>query len=304
MKSVFFDGFYNISSDDLDDMLEVPLVGDEAIITFDNCIDFPGVVINGTVDVVFNTVDGIPPTNFELGIDMFFDIDASGGGEKATIDGDISAVLSNGDGFNYIALFGSELIINNGQASEESLSDYLFWEKEEIDSGAWQAFIGGTYSSASTGSWDVETTTDFIGIGDAPPDEGVLDMSGAAGSWIILDADNGNPETFELRHDVEEPIGEEDPGSPQTVLWSNFLSPIPGSAPIISDITPSSGNPGAMVTIHGSNFGSTQGSSAVRFHNGVIATNVQSWSSTSIEVEVPEGFFNRACYGNDNKWFK
>lgn len=58
-------------------------------------------------------------------------------------------------------------------------------------------------------------------------------------------------------------------------------------APSISSLTPTSGAVGASVTIAGSNFGATQGSSTVKF-NGTTAT-ATSWSASSIVAVVPSG---------------
>jgi RHS repeat-associated protein len=58
-------------------------------------------------------------------------------------------------------------------------------------------------------------------------------------------------------------------------------------APSISSLSVTSGAVGAAVTISGSNFGSTQGTSTVKF-NGTTAT-VSSWTATAIGVTVPSG---------------
>ena len=55
--------------------------------------------------------------------------------------------------------------------------------------------------------------------------------------------------------------------------------------PTITSVSPSSGIPGQSITIAGSNFGITQGSSTVTF-NGVAAAAI-SWSATSIIATVP-----------------
>ena len=57
--------------------------------------------------------------------------------------------------------------------------------------------------------------------------------------------------------------------------------------PTISSITPGSGTIGAAVTIAGTNFGATQGTSTVTF--GPAAATVTGWSDTSITVTVPKG---------------
>jgi len=62
--------------------------------------------------------------------------------------------------------------------------------------------------------------------------------------------------------------------------------------PTISSLSPNSGAPGTLVTIAGSNFGSSQGTGTVSF-NGQLAT-ISNWSSTSISAVVP----NFAASGN------
>lgn len=59
------------------------------------------------------------------------------------------------------------------------------------------------------------------------------------------------------------------------------------AAPSITSLSPTSGGVGATVTITGSNFGSTRGSSTVKF-NGTAGTP-STWSATSIKLPVPAG---------------
>jgi len=58
--------------------------------------------------------------------------------------------------------------------------------------------------------------------------------------------------------------------------------------PSITSLSPSSGAVGTLVTITGTNFGSTEGSSTLTF-NGTVATTILSWSPTSIVAIVPAG---------------
>jgi hypothetical protein len=58
-------------------------------------------------------------------------------------------------------------------------------------------------------------------------------------------------------------------------------------APVISSLTPPSGQIGASIVIAGSNFGATQGGSTVTF-NGIAGTP-SAWSAGSITVPVPVG---------------
>jgi len=60
------------------------------------------------------------------------------------------------------------------------------------------------------------------------------------------------------------------------------------AAPSITSINPTSGTFNTLVTISGASFGSSQGLSTVTF-NGLGATTVTSWSSTTIIAAVPSG---------------
>src|SRR6185295_10995790 len=66
-----------------------------------------------------------------------------------------------------------------------------------------------------------------------------------------------------------------------------FTVPVPAAAPSISGVTPGSGVVGSQVTITGSNFGASQGTSTVKF--GTVAATPTTWSATSIVAKVPVG---------------
>ncbi|HVO64555.1 MAG TPA: IPT/TIG domain-containing protein [Terriglobales bacterium] len=68
---------------------------------------------------------------------------------------------------------------------------------------------------------------------------------------------------------------------------SNGVSFTVVPAASITSVTPSSGAPGTPVTISGTNFGASQGTSTVTF-NGTTSTPT-SWSATNIAVAVPGG---------------
>ena len=59
------------------------------------------------------------------------------------------------------------------------------------------------------------------------------------------------------------------------------------TSPTITSLTPNSGGIGTSITITGTNFGSTQGTSTVTF-NGTAATSTF-WSGTGIDVPIPTG---------------
>jgi Carboxypeptidase regulatory-like domain/IPT/TIG domain len=69
-------------------------------------------------------------------------------------------------------------------------------------------------------------------------------------------------------------------GTPYAYVWTVI-------PPAIANLSPTSGPVGTSVTITGTNFGASQGTSTVTF-NGVTATP-SSWSATSISAPVPSG---------------
>src|SRR5262249_14447041 len=80
-------------------------------------------------------------------------------------------------------------------------------------------------------------------------------------------------------------------GGNSSDLLGQLITTFKGSgalpSPSITSLSPTSGAVGTSVTITGTNFGSSQGTSTVTF-NGTTATPT-SWSSTSIAVPVPSG---------------
>lgn len=66
----------------------------------------------------------------------------------------------------------------------------------------------------------------------------------------------------------------------------NPLSNVPSGLSL--GLQPTSGAPGTLVTINGTNFGSAQGTSTVTF-NGVSAGAASQWSNTQIKIAAPNG---------------
>jgi hypothetical protein len=69
------------------------------------------------------------------------------------------------------------------------------------------------------------------------------------------------------------------------------------SVPVISAISPTSGVVGSAVTITGSNFGATQGTSTVQF--GMTVATATAWSDTSITATVPAGLIPGPYYNGN-----
>jgi hypothetical protein len=74
-------------------------------------------------------------------------------------------------------------------------------------------------------------------------------------------------------------------GGKSSMHIAEWMSSAP---PAVTQISPTSGPVGTDVTITGTNFGATQGTSTLKF-NGVAATTFTSWSTTQIKCKVPTG---------------
>jgi hypothetical protein len=136
----------------------------------------------------------------------------------------------------------------------------------------------------------------------APGITGVSPTSGAVGTSVTI-----NGSTFGATQGSSTVTFNGAAATPTSWSSSSIVAPVPGAAtsgnlvvtvggvasngvvftvpPTISSITPPSGTVGVSVTIAGTGFGVTQGSSTVTF-NGTAATPA-SWSSTTITVPVP-----------------
>jgi hypothetical protein len=70
-------------------------------------------------------------------------------------------------------------------------------------------------------------------------------------------------------------------------LASNALPYTVIAPPVMTSVSPSSGPVGTVVTINGTNFGATQGTSTITFKGTTAAPT--SWSATRIVVSIPAG---------------
>jgi hypothetical protein len=67
-----------------------------------------------------------------------------------------------------------------------------------------------------------------------------------------------------------------------------------GTPPIISSLSPQYGPPGTVVTVTGTNFGATMGTSTIKF--GTFTATPTTWSATQIVAPVPSGMPNGKVY--------
>lgn len=106
------------------------------------------------------------------------------------------------------------------------------------------------------------------------------------GDYSSLTVDPTDDCTFWFTQEYEKSTG----GFNWSTAIGSFSFPgcTANGAPTIASLTPASGLVGAPITITGTNFGATQGTSTVSF-NGTAAPSITSWSATSIVAVVPTG---------------
>jgi regulation of enolase protein 1 (concanavalin A-like superfamily) len=156
--------------------------------------------------------------------------------------------------------------------------------------------------------YSAEVSADFTSPTAAPSIVNLSPTSGSVGTAVTINGANfgASQGTSSIKFNGTA-------AAPSSWTASSIVAPVPGGAtsgsvvvtvnnvasnavgftvtsaqgPAISSLSPTSGAIGASVTITGSNFGATRGTSTVRF-NGTAATPT-SWSANSIVVPVPTG---------------
>jgi RHS repeat-associated protein len=120
----------------------------------------------------------------------------------------------------------------------------------------------------------VRTGNDFTGY-----------TSADGNNWTIF----GGPQPISMQQNVYVGLGvSSGTTSSYTVTFDNVsVTSSATTAPVITSLSATTGSVGGSVTISGTGFGSTQGSSAVLLND--VAMTVSSWSSSSITVTVPTG---------------
>jgi len=103
-------------------------------------------------------------------------------------------------------------------------------------------------------------------------------------TWTQL----GSSQTISMAQSVYVGLAVSNHTSTSSLATATFdnVSVTVGTTPFVSGVSPDLGGFGTSVTISGSNFGASQGTSTVSF-NGVQAASVTNWSATQIVATVP-----------------
>jgi hypothetical protein len=136
---------------------------------------------------------------------------------------------------------------------------------------------GGTLLCTTTGTTALTTTLTSYALSCTTTANVYITTSDTFLLWVGINTSTKATSSLQGELDVE---GTLNGNYDSTVVVPAIVPP-----PSISNLGVASGVPGTSVTITGSNFGTSQGTSTVKF-NGVSAT-VTAWSSTSITATVP-----------------
>jgi hypothetical protein len=130
----------------------------------------------------------------------------------------------------------------------------------------------------------VEATGNFSAAKNSSIDKGLSAEFATSGATGLV-----TEKTYYLRYTVKDQLGKQIDVKSLTVKAMNQAPAASntGAGPIITKLSVTSGPVGTPVTIAGTNFGATQGTSVVAF-NGTPGTP-RNWSASSIVVPVPAG---------------
>jgi hypothetical protein len=137
-----------------------------------------------------------------------------------------------------------------------------------------------SYASVTTGSWNCAASGQTV---TCTSSTAVPGLTSAMPTFTIAVSVAAN-----ASGNAQLPVTISTPdGSPATSSGAKGVI-FNAATPSVSGLSPTSGTGGTSVTISGSNFGASQGSSTVKF-NGKQATTITNWSGSSIVAVVPAG---------------
>jgi hypothetical protein len=173
-------------------------------LTFGQCVidlgDGPTTTSGGLTVVVQSFQDNPLDLQATITYSNLTLVDATG---TVRVSGSHTLNYSSPDGVTYTTIItGSEIygsITDNTGTESAWIRNFSYTITENTNTGAYTFAMNGTsYSSDSGGQVDFATTTTFAGVGDNPPDAGVLVVTGANGSKLTLTALGGDAVRIEL----------------------------------------------------------------------------------------------------------
>lgn len=165
-----------------------------ATITFNNC-DNEGVLTNGSVSVSGRVLQESQNSDFgSANVAVTFNNLRVSGQESASVNGDISIDVED-DAQQFRLNITGNVITTMSDGQTNTLRNYRL-AMSEIQ-GLSTASLDMVLHSSKHGSITFETSTPLTGNEtDDNPTSGKFTMTHSDGSYLIIDADSGNPDTF------------------------------------------------------------------------------------------------------------
>jgi hypothetical protein len=189
-------------------------------------------------------------------------------------DGSLDLVAANYNANTVSVLLG------NGNGTFKAKVDYA------VGKGPWSVAVGDLNGDSKldivTANWNASTVSVLLGNGDGTFKGKVNYVVGKEPSSVAVGDLNGGG----LPDLVTANSGK---NTASVLLNSGPWTPLP----TISGLDVSSGTVGTTVTVNGSGFGASQGTSSLRF--GVATATITSWSDTEIVCTVPTAAVGKAA---------
>jgi RHS repeat-associated protein len=212
-----------------------------------------------------------------------------------TVNGSGQGLLSSADGFHFVyqPLAGDGFIITR-IASAQSPVQAGVMIRETLDPSARDAFVfyNGYLNFYDRTTVGTVPTGSVQGIGGLPYWEKLVRTGSTFNAYTSPDGVTwtqlGSSQTVTMAQNVYVGllVSRNYNGALTTATFDNASLTI-GTTPFVTGLSPELGAPGSLVTITGSNFGATHGTSTITF-NGVTAS-VTSWGNSQIVATVPAG---------------
>jgi len=248
---------------------------------------------SGWLDADIGTVGTAGSATYSNGT---FTVKAQGSG----IDGGNNSGSLTADGFHfaYTTLSGDGAIVarvSNIQGENPGILAGVMI-RQTLDPGSPNAFVwyyGNNatfgYRTTSGASASMQQTHTQFSVSYYPYWVKLARIGGTFRAYVSQDGQNwtqvGTTQTITMPTSVDAGLALCNCTALNAATFDN-VSITSGTMPLVTGITPTYGTIGTSVTINGSSFGATQGTSTVSF-NGALASSVTSWSDTQIVAVVP-----------------
>jgi hypothetical protein len=204
----------------------------------------------------------------------------------------VSAVMTGKTGDQLIKAFDTQINDPNsiGTIPSGSTLSFTLWMRKSVTAGTMTPRAKLYLNNATGALLCTATTTTTLAVSTSTPTKYVLTCPTTANVtiattdrlylWVGVNISISTTKSVTAYAHLE--------GALNSNYDSYIVVPLPtNTGPKIIALSPSSGSAGTSVTISGSGFGATQGTSTVSF-NGITATPT-AWSLTSITAPVPVG---------------